>query len=137
MNRKIWALICFALSLGLHVWLQLDGRADGPGWLLWPLVVGVTAFILPGMGTVLIIERCCMGLDPWGDGHGMTTWFYSGLASCFIWFFPAARIARWFGSFDAFGEGKRRRPVLVRGVAHALDALNKRLFGRQKTGGWA
>ena len=137
MNRKIWAAICFASSAGLHVYLHLSGRSEAdPGWLLWPLIVGITAFWLPAMLQVCVTERF-VGFAPWGDGHTAVTYLWLTLAASLIWFFPAARIERWFGAFDAFKGSDRPRPRLLGAAVFVFEQVNKRLFGRQKTGGWA
>ena len=55
-----------------------------------------------------------------------------------FWFFPVARVRRWFGTFDAVGDaGKRRLPSLSRGAASVLDALTRLRIGKGKQGGWA
>lgn len=137
MDRKIWALICLALSVGLRVHQHMAGTAVDDGLLFEPFVILWTAFMLPAALPVILLERYAFHLEPWADDNSTRTLLWLTLTASAIWFCPGARIARWFGAFDAFREGKRRRPVLLRGVAYALDMANKRLFGRQKTGGWA
>ena len=150
MQRKVWALICFALSVAMHVYLHLSGRTEAdPGWFLWPFIVGVTAFLLPAMLPVCFIERL-LGFAPWGEGHTAQTYLWMTLAASLIWFFPAARLARMCGAFDGFREGlwlrlhrrlhlpdRLRSLSLWRGLDFVHEQVNKRLFGRQKTGGWA
>ena len=149
MTRKIWFAICLALTVGLHVHMHMKGTA-GNYPLLEPLVIAWTAFMLPAALPVAMIERYVFHLEPWADENTALTGWCLILTASAIWFFPTARLTRWFGAFDAFKEGLwlrvhtrlrlpkwMRHPSLVRGAASALDALNKRLFGRQKTGGWA
>lgn len=136
MNRKLWFAVCCAVAIGFRFYNNAHGRADEVPLLLVPFVIAWTAFILPAIFPVVLIEEGAFHFAAWSDGHTMTTMFCGTLLACLFWFFPP-RLARWFGTFDAFKEGPRRRPLLLRGAAYALDAMNKRLFGRQKTGGWA
>ncbi len=133
MNRRYWAVGCFAVSLAVHVQLVMQGHIDPD--FLFPLAVCWGAFVEPVLPLVWI-ERVC-GFAPFADGHRAITVALLMLAASVFWFFALPRCQRWFGIFDAFKEGLRRRLLLVRGAAYALDAVNKRLFGRQKTGGWA
>ena len=69
------------------------------------------------------------------DNHGAVA--LAVVISALCWFFPLARIRREFGSFDAFKNSDRPRPRLLGAAVFVSEQVNKRLFGRQKTGGWA
>ena len=142
MNRKIGALISLALSLGWQTWLHMHGYTDNPGWLLWPLVIGITAFLLPAMLPVIVVEHA-LDFAPWGEGHTALTYLYMTLAAALIWFFPP-RVFRWFGIFDAFEESlwlrlrkRLRLPSFWQAAAAALDTLHRLKLGKGKNGGWA
>ena len=136
-NRKVWFAVCYAVAAFFHFYYNpAHGRPEDWPLLFVPFVLGWVAFLLPAILPVVLIEEGAFHYAAW-DEHSMTTMLCATLLACLIWFFPP-RVARWFGTFDPVGDaGKRRLPSPVRGAAHALDFLNKRLFGRQKTGGWA
>ena len=127
-NRKYLApAFCF---IGFGV--QFDDLSRHHALLPVPwatLLDGAAAgLLLPG-GVVAVLVR-----DVTGQAFHFSVMVWLSVA---FWLFPVARVRRWFGVYDAFAEGPRRRPLLMRGAASILDTLNKRLFGRQKTGGWA
>lgn len=61
-----------------------------------------------------------------------------------FWFFPVARVRRWFGTYDAFKESlwfrlrkRLRLPSFWQAAAAALDTLHRLKLGKGKSGGWA
>jgi len=135
MARKSWFLLSLTASLILRLHWNIQGTADDD-LLSFALRVIWMAFMLPSGWPVVMVEAHVFHFDPWvGTGHWLVTNVNMIVSAGALWLFPVNRIKRWFGTYDPFEE--RRRPMLVRGFAHVLDAINKRLFGRQKTGGFA
>jgi hypothetical protein len=139
MTRKLLAAGCFVVSVALHI-AKLHGRLDDANLFLLPLSVCWVAFILPGIGFVGQFERHVLGYQPWGAEHGTTSMLCAFAVAALVWFFPVARIERWFGTFDPFTEGKRRfphLPSLSGAAANVLDKVSRLRVGKGKMGGWA
>ena len=137
MTRKIWFAICVSFIVAVRIHQHLTGNAVDVGMMLEPLLVLWSAFVVPAALPVMLIERYVFHLDPWADGNDTRSAIWLTLTASFLWFFPADRIARWFGRFDAFKHSDRPRPRLLGAAVFVYEQANKRLFGRQKTGGWA
>lgn len=84
----------------------------------------VTAALLPG-----VFLGLCLGSAP------MVGRMF--LLAAIFWFFPFPRVMRMLGIYDPFRHSDRRRPRLAGAASRLLDQIEMRLFGRQKTGGWA
>lgn len=128
-NRKLLfgciVVTVTALYAGLFIWSVAHGYAHRALWWL-PFLILKTSFMFPGDWLAGI-----------GQSLGHDWWGYSFPASCLFWFFPIARVRRCFGRHDAFRGTDVSRPGLVRMIARGLDALDRRRFGREKTGRWA
>lgn len=124
------ASLFLALSLGVHLVGLLSSRPH-PSLAMLPFSIIAGAFFFPGSFAVVLF-RALTGIDA---GYGVAI----ALALLF-WFFPIDRLRRYAGVHDPFRASSRKSRSLVMLLtvaAWCLDQLDRRLFGRQVTGGWS
>lgn len=119
-----WSVL---LSLGVHLLLPIHFGAMPS--LASLQKVPIDALRMPG-GLAVIFYEHLLGLPR----EGYTA---ANLLSFIFWFFPVQRLCRLAGIYDPFESSGCRRPLLFSFLAFIQDEFDKRLFGRQKTGGWA
>lgn len=128
MNRKKLFCILWASVFLTRLWFE------GIGTLVGPFIgSAIEGFSLPGWMLVAALGHVAPSVTA---AHAMAIAVCGAVA---FWFFPLARICRWFGVFDPFDGSKRSRPRLAGAAVWLGEQASKRLFGRERTGrftGW-
>jgi hypothetical protein len=126
--RRWLAVLSFLVPLASAMWMWWVGVMPALEVPAFALQWAMRALAAPGTITHAIAERLF---------HHETSALISFLISTLFWFFPSARLLRWIGIYDPFANSDARRPHGFIFVAFIIDWFERRLFGYQKTGGWA
>lgn len=129
-TRSIIAACAIAVGIAIQ-WHNTHAPFDNP--FVFALGALIIAFLLPGIAVTL--AQYAFRLNPFAH-YGLTL-FAMIVFSGWFWWWIGPRAQRTAGIFDAFKARGKWSGRVAEKITAILRAIERRRYGRERTGGWS